>query len=193
VVRNTRDRLIEAAGDLFYRTGFQAVGLDQILQAVGITKTAFYKHFESKDDLILAVLERRDREDIANAIKFMRQQGGPDPRGQILALFDLLAQWFAQPDFRGCFFMNAATEFASPNDRFTGRRRRTASTWPARSGCARRRRRGGPGRLDPAIDAGRQWRIAARHAGGVVDAATTGRRTAEALLALAERADAAAV
>jgi AcrR family transcriptional regulator len=114
--RNTRDRLIAAAGDLFYQTGFQAVGLDQIIAAVGITKTSFYKHFASKDDLIIAILDRRDRADIAEAVAYMRERGGADPRGQILALFDLLEAWFQRPDFRGCFFMNAATEFASRND-----------------------------------------------------------------------------
>src|SRR5262245_23711099 len=90
--RATKDRLIETAGDLFYTTGFQAVGLDQILRTVGITKTAFYKHFESKDDLILAVLDRRDRQDIVEAIAQMQRRGGRDPRAQILVFFDLLAE-----------------------------------------------------------------------------------------------------
>lgn len=53
---STRQRLIEAAGRRFYRDGFRMVGLDQILTEVGISKTAFYKHFESKDDLVLAAL-----------------------------------------------------------------------------------------------------------------------------------------
>ena len=53
---------IEAAGRRFYRDGFRMVGLDQILAEVGISKTAFYKHFESKDDLMLAALEDHDRE-----------------------------------------------------------------------------------------------------------------------------------
>ena len=51
----TRERLIEAAQTEFYQGGFQAVGLDAILRVVGVTKTTFYKHFESKDDLIVAV------------------------------------------------------------------------------------------------------------------------------------------
>ena len=55
----TRQRLIEAAARRFYRDGFRNVGIDQVLADVGISKTAFYKHFESKDDLMLAVLEMR--------------------------------------------------------------------------------------------------------------------------------------
>lgn len=112
----TRERLLESAADLFYQQGFQAVGLDRILDAVGITKTAFYKHFESKDELIVAVLEHRDKKDIEDMIAFMKVRGAGDPRRQILALFDHLADWFRQPGFRGCLFMNAATEFPSPND-----------------------------------------------------------------------------
>lgn len=112
----TRDRLLDAAGDLFYERGFQAVGIDQILRIVGITKTAFYKHFESKEDLILAVLERRDQRDMAQLLEYARQRGGRDPRQQILAFFDHLATWFSQPGFRGCLFQHAAIEFASPGD-----------------------------------------------------------------------------
>jgi len=56
----TRQRLIEAALKRFYRDGFRNVGIDQVLADVGISKTAFYKHFESKDDLMLAVLELKN-------------------------------------------------------------------------------------------------------------------------------------
>ncbi|HVU64587.1 MAG TPA: TetR/AcrR family transcriptional regulator [Phycisphaerales bacterium] len=112
----TRERLIEAAGNLFYRHGFQAVGLDQIMDAVGISKTALYKHFESKDQLILAVLQERDKNDIAEAERFMRERAGGDPLRGVLALFDQLGEWFADPEFRGCLFINAATEFPSPSD-----------------------------------------------------------------------------
>lgn len=113
---STRARLIDTAVALFYERGFQAVGLDQILDRVGITKTAFYKHFESKDDLIVAVLEKRDGEDIAELIASMHAKGGNDPRARLLALFDHLDEWFRQPSFRGCLFMNAATEFPSASD-----------------------------------------------------------------------------
>jgi AcrR family transcriptional regulator len=113
---STREKLIEEAGDLFYRHGFQAVGLDRVIDAVGISKTALYKHFESKDELIVAVLTERDRRDIAIAEEFMRRRADGDPIGQVLAFFDQLAEWFRDPEFRGCLFMNAATEFPSPND-----------------------------------------------------------------------------
>jgi len=112
----TRERLIEAATTLFYEHGFHAVGLDRILDEVGVTKTTFYNHFESKDDLIVAVLQHRDAMETAQWTAIMRERGGSDPRRQILALFDILEEWFHQEGFRGCMFINAAVEFPAPND-----------------------------------------------------------------------------
>jgi len=183
MTRHTRDRLIDAAGDLFYASGFQAVGLDQIIGAVGITKTAFYKHFESKDDLIIAILDRRDRRDIAEALAYMRQHGGGDPRGQILALFDLLAEWFQRPDFRGCFFMNAATEFASASDPI----HRAAAVHSQHIAAEILLRLQAAGVPRPELVCKQlmllfSGAIAARHAAGVADAATTARLAAEALV-----------
>src|SRR5262245_13360775 len=97
MARDTRQRLLETAGDLFYAHGFQAVGLDRVLSEVGITKTAFYKHFESKDALVVCVLHHRDGQDIAEMLEFMLIRGGSDPRARLLALFDLLGEWFATP------------------------------------------------------------------------------------------------
>lgn len=113
---STRDRLIEEATTLFYNHGFHAVGLDRVIDAAGVTKTTFYNHFESKDDLIVEVLHRRDQTEMSAWRQWMRERGGVDPRGQILSLFDLLREWFRDEAFRGCMFMNAAVEFPAPND-----------------------------------------------------------------------------
>lgn len=111
-----RDRLIECAADLFSRHGFAPVGLDRIIAEVGVTKTTFYNHFASKDDLVIAVLDRRHEEEIAELIQNMRNRAGEDPRQQILAMFDLFDEWFNTPDFRGCMFLHAANEYPLPND-----------------------------------------------------------------------------
>lgn len=114
--KNARDRLLEKAIDLFYAHGFHAVGLDQIIEQTGVTKTTFYKHFESKDDLIVAAIHRRhDWETIAWS-RAVTQIAGPDPRRQLLALFDVLDVWFNDPSFGGCIFLSAAAEFADPRD-----------------------------------------------------------------------------
>jgi AcrR family transcriptional regulator len=108
--------LIEAAMDLFYQHGFHAVGLDQILTRVGVTKTTFYNHFQSKDDLAIAVLHERDQRETSEWLAIIRVRGQGDPKREILALFDLVEEWLASPEFRGCMFMKAASEYPSPND-----------------------------------------------------------------------------
>jgi len=113
---SSRERLIDSATGLFYEHGFHAVGLDQVLEEVGVTKTTFYNHFESKDDLIVAVLAHKDAQEMEQWTKIMRERGGSDPRRQIMSLFDILEEWFNEPGFRGCMFINAAVEFPSPND-----------------------------------------------------------------------------
>lgn len=182
---DTRSRIVEAAGNLFYKHGFQAVGLDQILSEVGISKTALYKHFESKDEIILAVLKERDERDIAEALAYMNERGGDDPRRQILAFFDQLSEWFASADFRGCLFMNAATEFPSATDPI----HRLAIAHGAHLSAHLRSRLVKAG-LKNADSLTRQimvlimGAIAARHTNGVRDAAEAARETAATLLGL---------
>lgn len=179
----TKERLIEVAVELFYRQGFQAVGLDQILDRVGITKTAFYKHFESKDDLIVAVLVKRDGDDLAQMIRVMHEKGGNDPRARLLAMFDHLDEWFRDPGFRGCLFMNAATEFPSSGDpihraaaahgEHLGEIVRTALVQLGATN---------PPRLTQQIMLLFGGAIAARHVSGEFDAAASARAVAETLL-----------
>lgn len=116
MAESCRDSLIETANDLFYRHGFHAVGLDQIIEKVGVTKTTFYKHFESKDDLIIAALNYRDQRELSEWTAEVRRRAGDDPRGQLIAFFDLLEDWFHTEGFRGCMFMNAQTEFPAATD-----------------------------------------------------------------------------
>lgn len=111
-----RDKLVRAAADLFFEHGFHSVGLDQIIDAVGVTKTTFYNHFESKDALIIEVLRTLDEEETRQMVESVRAAAGDDPRAQLLAVFDVLDAWFNEPTFRGCIFMNAAVAFPSPHD-----------------------------------------------------------------------------
>jgi AcrR family transcriptional regulator len=112
----TRQRLIESAVRRFYRDGFRSVGIDQILADVGISKTAFYKHFESKEDLMLAALEMQN-EWLQNTLRDMiRNRGGPTAMGQLQALFDVVEHIIESDDFQGCIFVNAAMEFPLPHE-----------------------------------------------------------------------------
>jgi AcrR family transcriptional regulator len=113
---STRQRLTEAAVRRFYRDGFRNVGLDQVLSDVGITKTAFYKHFESKEDLVLAALELKNRWLQDTFRDMVRQRGGDSPVGQLRALLDVVDRIIDADDYQGCIFVNVALEFPSPHE-----------------------------------------------------------------------------
>jgi AcrR family transcriptional regulator len=112
----TRQRLVQAAIRRFYRDGFRSVGIDQIIADVGISKTAFYKHFESKDDLMLAALELQNvwLQDTFRTMIYER--GGPSAIGRLHAVLDVVDHIIASDDFQGCIFVNAAMEFPLPHE-----------------------------------------------------------------------------
>jgi len=111
-----RERLLSAAIDLFSARGFHAVGLDQVIARAGVTKTTFYKHFESKDELMLEAVRMRDAWEMEAWGRAAQTLGGNDPARQLLAFFDVLELWFNSEDFRGCIFINTAAEFPDAND-----------------------------------------------------------------------------
>ena len=113
---NTKERLITAAHDIFYCDGFHAVGLDRIIREVNVTKTTFYNHFESKDSLIIEVLNWHDRWWRDSFVEMLRRLGGDSPRGQLLAIPDALAEMFASGEFSGCIFINVSVEFPLVSD-----------------------------------------------------------------------------
>lgn len=112
----TRQRLVEAAVRRFYRDGFRSVGIDQVIADVGISKTAFYKHFESKDALMLAALEGQSAWLQDKFRTMIRERGGPTALGQLRASLDVVDSIIASDDFQGCFFVNAAMEFPLPHE-----------------------------------------------------------------------------
>jgi AcrR family transcriptional regulator len=112
----TRQRLIEAAVRRFYRDGFRSVGIDQVLADVGISKTAFYKHFESKEDLMLAALLDHNRWMQDTLRTMIQERGGPTPLGQLHALLDVVEHIVESDDYQGCIFVNVAMEFPLPHE-----------------------------------------------------------------------------
>ncbi|GAA6211301.1 TetR family transcriptional regulator [Hyphomicrobiales bacterium 4NK60-0047b] len=110
-----RDELVQEALKVFYQNGFTATGMDMLVKKTGISKTSMYKHFRTKDDLILAVLRLRD-EQLRNWFFRRVEELASSPLGQLLAVFDVLEEWFQQPDFQGCMFIKASSEFQCVDD-----------------------------------------------------------------------------
>jgi len=108
-----RDRIFQAAGDLFYRKGIKAVGVEAIAEEANTTKMSLYRHFASKDELVAAWLRE-------HTAKFwvtwdaMRAQHPGDPRGHLGAFFAMLGEFCADPDSRGCPVANTAVELTDP-------------------------------------------------------------------------------
>ncbi|MBN3803322.1 TetR/AcrR family transcriptional regulator [Paraburkholderia sp. Ac-20336] len=110
-----RERLLDAAEALIYAGGIHATGVDAIVRQSGTARKSFYTHFESKDALVAAALERRD-ERWMNWFIAGTQRRGKTARKRLLGMFDVLREWFASADFHGCAFLNAAGEIASADD-----------------------------------------------------------------------------
>jgi AcrR family transcriptional regulator len=113
---DTRQKLMDAAFQRFYRDGFRNVGIDQILADVGISKTAFYKHFESKEDLMVAALEDHHHTMEEEFQALLRERGGECPAAQLRALFDAVENIVESDRFHGCVFVNASIEFPLPHE-----------------------------------------------------------------------------
>ncbi len=106
---SVREQILASAVELFVHNGIRAVGIEAVTEHSGVTRSALYREFPSKDGLVAEVLRRRDlawREWFQMAI-FQRTA---DPAERLLAVFDALEAWFAQPDFRGSPFINVRTE-----------------------------------------------------------------------------------
>lgn len=108
-----RQRILETADRLFYQDGIRAVGIDRIIAEAEVAKMSLYKHFPSKDELILAVLKYRE-EKILEFFASSMEKHGKRLKDRMRAFFAALKDWFESPGFRGCAFQNAAVELADP-------------------------------------------------------------------------------
>jgi len=106
-----RGPVLDVAEALFYARGVQAVGIDEIRDRAGISLKRLYRAFGSKQELLIAVLERRDLRWRARLTDHVERQR--DPIARILAVFDWLELWFSEPDFRGCAWVNVYGELGA--------------------------------------------------------------------------------
>lgn len=103
------ERVLSTADRLFYAEGIHAVGIDRIIAEAGVAKASLYAHFRSKDDLVAAYLGGRSQAWQAHVHAELAARGGA-PLDRLLAVFELLGEWFGTPGYRGCPFINAAAE-----------------------------------------------------------------------------------
>ncbi|HYW55458.1 MAG TPA: TetR/AcrR family transcriptional regulator [Polaromonas sp.] len=111
---SVRERVLETAATLFYQEGVRAVGVDLVVERSGVAKTSLYRHFATKDDLVVAFLEREDAEYWRDWETVAAKAKG-DARAELEAHFRWIANHIAGPTYRGCAFLNVATEFPAPD------------------------------------------------------------------------------
>jgi AcrR family transcriptional regulator len=111
---SARERILATANDLFYREGIHATGVDTVVERSSVSKTSLYRVFRSKDELIAAYAAERDRSFWAWWDRVEEQQTG-GPRAVLEALLSGIAELIGHPAYRGCPFLNLATELPDPN------------------------------------------------------------------------------
>jgi AcrR family transcriptional regulator len=184
-----RERLLDAAEALIYAGGIHATGVDAIVRQSGTARKSFYTHFESKDALVAAALERRD-ERWMNWFTEHTLRHGKSPRTRLLCMFDVLREWFAADDFHGCAFLNASGEIAAPDDpiRVVAREHKERLLSFVRAQCDELMAESGSADSRRAARLARQWLILIDGAIGVAlvsgepEAALDARAAAEQLL-----------
>jgi AcrR family transcriptional regulator len=104
------DRILAAAYDLFSRRGIRDVGTNELISRSGVAKATFYRHFPSKDALVLAFLALRDQVWTVDLIVSEARRRGNTPEERLLAVFDVFGDWFLRDDFEACTFINVLLE-----------------------------------------------------------------------------------
>ena len=105
-----RERILSTAYALFTNYGLSAVGVDRVVAEAGVAKSTLYRHFPSKDHLVVAVLDRRDLIWTQGWLRPEVERLASTPAGRLLAIFDALDTWFHRHDFEGCLFINSLLE-----------------------------------------------------------------------------------
>jgi AcrR family transcriptional regulator len=111
-----KKQIREVATELFARHGVRAVGIDEVIRRAQVAKATLYRHFASKDELVLAFLQQREQLWTRDWVEAEARRRGATAEEHLLAIFDLFDEWFQRVDFEGCSFINVLLEM---NDRTT--------------------------------------------------------------------------
>lgn len=107
---SARERILSAAYDLFSQRGVRDVGIDEVVERAGVAKATLYRHFASKDALVLAFLERREQRWTIGLVESEARRRGSTPEERLLAIFDVFDDWFQSAGFDACAFINVLLE-----------------------------------------------------------------------------------
>jgi AcrR family transcriptional regulator len=107
-VPSARERLLEAANELFYDEGVHTVGIDRVIERAGVAKASLYNTFGSKDELVRAYLEMRHQRVAERITRYLERYA--TPRERLLGVFEAQGEIFAETGFRGCAFASASAE-----------------------------------------------------------------------------------
>jgi AcrR family transcriptional regulator len=107
---DARQRILDSAYELFSRRAIRDVGIDEVIERAGVAKATLYRHFPSKDDLVVAFLERREERWTLAWVEAEARRRGTTPEEQLLAIFELFDEWFHRDDFEACSFVNVLLE-----------------------------------------------------------------------------------
>lgn len=112
--RGARERILHTAYELFCRHGIGAIGIDRIIAEAGVAKMTLYRHFRSKEELVLAVLDLREELWTRRWLGQVIEQRGQTADERLLVIFDAFDEWFRREDYEGCLFTNALLEAHDP-------------------------------------------------------------------------------
>jgi AcrR family transcriptional regulator len=107
---DARERILDTAYELFSRRAIRDVGIDEVIERAGVAKATLYRHFRSKDELVIAFLERREERWTLAWVEAEAKRRGSTPEEQLLAIFGLFDEWFHRDDFEACSFINVLLE-----------------------------------------------------------------------------------
>jgi AcrR family transcriptional regulator len=107
---SARRRILDTSYELFSRRGVRAVGIDEVIARAGVAKASLYRHFSSKDALVLAFLEEREQRWTRDYVEAGAISRGATPEARLLAIFDVFDEWFHRDDFEACSFINVLVE-----------------------------------------------------------------------------------
>src|ERR1700730_6175186 len=110
---STRERILDASYELFSRRGIRAVGVNEVIERAGVATATLYRHFPSKDALVLAFLQLREQRWTKDFVEAGAINRGADPEERLLAIFDVFDDWFHRDDFEACSFINVLLEMGS--------------------------------------------------------------------------------